>query len=420
MSSDEKNLISKILLERDMSAVTDAGVKRQFFADNDARDAFEMITEHLVKYSQVPTVETFKKDYPTFRLRDAADSIQYYIDTVVSNHQSRILEEGLMEATDLFEEGFHDDSKMVVARTLSRLNEEIAGSRVTDLTQTSLKRMERYKAYRTNDGSLKGISTGFTSIDNVTGGLQKKQLVVFVGPPKAGKTTIMLLSDMAAHKAYYRPLFIGFEMSNEEQEERHDAIRARVSHKKLRDGTLSKAEYEQIEKMMKRMEMAPPMIFSEDANSTLTISGVAAQIERYDPDVVFIDGVYMMEDENGERKGSPQALTNITRGLKQMAKNKDLPVCISTQVLEWKMDRKKGVTSGSIGYSSSFIQDADNVIAVQNTDDDDIKLLKVVMGRNNPGMEIYVRWDWSTGEFVELEEGEYGQNAEEDEAEAKF
>lgn len=418
MSSDEKNLISKILHERDMSAVVDAGIKRGFFSDAEARAAFEMIVDHQAKYGQVPSVEAFKKDYPTFRIRDAEDPLQYYADHVVSNYQERLLEEGLMEATDLFEEGSADEAKIAIARTLSRLNEEIAGSRVTDLTQTSAKRLERYRAYRTEDNSLKGISTGFSTIDSVTGGLQKKQLVVFVGPPKAGKSTIMIIADMAAHKGFYRPLFIGFEMSNEEQEERHDAIRAQVSHKRLREGKLSRQEYEKIEKMMKRMEMSPPMIFSEDANSTLTLSGVAAQVERYKPDVVFVDGVYMMDDENGERKGSPQALTNITRGFKQMAKNLDIPICISTQVLEWKMDRKKGVTSSSIGYSSSFIQDADNVIAVQNTDEPDMKLLKVVLGRNNPGMEVYVRWDWETGEFEELED--YQPDEADEETQAKF
>lgn len=402
--SSERHLISKILLERDLTSASEAGVSAAFFLDTDHRAAFEAILDHQAEYSEVPTVEAFKKDFPTYRLSSAEDAMQYYVDEVVHEYKQFLLESGLSEAVDLYEDGNPDAAKSTIASTLDQLNREVAASRVTDITQTGADRVARYKVYARSKGALKGISTGFDAIDQATGGLQKKNLVTFVGPPKAGKSTIMLLAMMAAHRGFYRPLFIGFEMSNEEQEERHDAIRAEVSHKKLREGRLSMDEMRKLEKMARRLDSMPPMIFSEDANSTLTLSGVASQVQQHKPDVAFIDGVYMMDDEHGERKGSPQALTNITRGFKQMAKNFDIPFAISTQVLEWKMDRKKGVTSSSIGYSSSFIQDSDQIIAVERTEEPDVNKLKVVLGRNNPGMEVFVRWDWETGRFEELEE----------------
>jgi hypothetical protein len=66
------------------------------------------------------------------------------------------------------------------------------------------------------------------------------------------------------------------------------------------------------------------------------------------------------------------------------------------------MDKKKGVTAGSVGYSSSFQQDADALIAVENTDDEKIKKIKILLARNHPPCDFYVRWDWETGEFTEL------------------
>jgi replicative DNA helicase len=225
---------------------------------------------------------------------------------------------------------------------------------------------------------------------------------------------------MFASMGFYRPLFIGFEMSNDEQAERHDAIRAGVSHSKLRDGALPAEDFKKVERMTRQLESMPAMIFTADSSSTSTLTAIAGMIDKYNPDVVYIDGVYMMEDENGEAKGSPQALTNITRGLKKMAQNTNLPVAISTQVLTWKMDRKRGVTTSSIGYASSFAQDSDVLIGVEPTDDPDINKVKILDGRNVKRMEIYVKWDWETGDFEEMEPDEINEMSDEDAAATKF
>jgi replicative DNA helicase len=405
--SIERDLVSKILNVRDLAEVADSGVTPAFFQEHQHREAFRFILDHHRKYSSVPSEDAFKVGFdPTYRISECPDSLQYYVDTLTEHYSLYLLEDGLVKATDAFDAGNTKDAKKFLAETLDMVNREIQTTRVSDITQTGPDRLKRYAEYAKADGALKGISSGFSFIDHATGGFQKKQLITFVGPPKAGKSTIMLLAAMAAHMGFYRPLFIGFEMSNEEQEERHDAIRAGISHKKLREGRLRGDDMRAIDKMLKRLSSMPPLIFSEDSQGTSTVLGVTALVEKYKPDIVFVDGVYLMDDDHGERKGSPQALTNITRSFKRMAQNFDIAVAISTQVLEWKMDRKRGVTSGSIGYSSSFGQDSDCVIAVENTDDPNIKKVKIVFGRNTPGAEAFVLWDWETGEFTELEDPE--------------
>jgi hypothetical protein len=123
-----------------------------------------------------------------------------------------------------------------------------------------------------------------------------------------------------------------------------------------------------------------------------------------------VDGIYMMQDELGEAQGSSQALTNLTRGFKRMAKNLQIPIVISTQVLEWKMNKKKGITSDSIGYSSSFAQDSDVILGVESTDDANINKIKVVLARNCPPLETYCQWDWETGKFEELNEDPFAMD----------
>jgi replicative DNA helicase len=408
----ERLLISKIIAEGNLADVTDAGVNPTFFLDPNSRRVYATILRHKTEYGEVPTVRVMRKDFPDYKFVEVDEALQYLIDEIRKNHALSIYEEALGDAVAAYEMEDQDTVRNILSRALGKVAAEIPHGRDTDITQTGEKRLERYKAFEDLDGGLRGIPSGFTSIDRATQGFQKGQLITFVGPPKAGKSTTLLLSALAAHRMAYRPLFIGFEMSNEEQEERLDAIVAGISHHRLRGGTLKPDEWKRLQRAVHSMREMKPFILSNDSMSTTTLSGVAAKIERYEPDIVFVDGTYMMDDENGEAKGSPQALTNITRGLKRMAHNMDIPLVNTTQVLEWKMDRKKGITSSSIGYTSSFAQDSDAVIGNENTDDPTIKKVKIVLARNAQAMETYVQWDWETGTFEELKDNPFEAEGE--------
>lgn len=122
-----------------------------------------------------------------------------------------------------------------------------------------------------------------------------------------------------------------------------------------------------------------------------------------------------MDDENGEPKGSPQALTNITRALKRLAQRFDVPLIGTTQVLAWKLGNKKSrqITSDSIGYTSSFAQDSDLILGVESDPDiDNQAIIRVVLARTAPKGEVRIKWDWDNMNFTEV--GEDGEEADND------
>jgi replicative DNA helicase len=199
-------------------------------------------------------------------------------------------------------------------------------------------------------------------------------------------------------------MFQSFEMSNHEQQTRYDAMRARISHTRLINGLLDQEEESRYQAKLRSMEnMRKPFWLVDSANGA-TVSGIASKLSVLHPEIVFIDGVYLMIDEQTGEANTPQALTNITRSLKRMAQKYKVPVIITTQVLNWKM-RKGQVTADSIGYSSSFHQDADVIFGLQREDEnvDDTRILKVLESRNSGRMEISLIWDWSTGTFREID-----------------
>jgi replicative DNA helicase len=202
--------------------------------------------------------------------------------------------------------------------------------------------------------------------------------------------------------AGFTVLFISFEMSNNEQEARFDAMIGQVPHTAYMRGTLDRNQLAHLEIELGRTEGRQPFILSADINSVTTVSGIAAKIEQYSPDIVFVDGVYLMRDELGEPEGSPQALTNITRNLKRLCQRANLPIIASTQALLSKVSKRKGVQADSIGYSSSFAQDSDVILGLQEDESDEaMRELRVVMSRNCGRLSTRVIWDWTTSTFEE-------------------
>lgn len=418
METTEQLLISKIIEEQDLGPVVESGILPEYFLDAKNRAVFEAILEYKHEHGSVPRLRRIRQDYPRYSFLEATEPWSDLLQQVRHQHDLGVVEDALLDAVEIFDA--RDSTKLgksllEIKSTLHTLMTTLESSnptmKDTNLAETGLARWEKYEAIRIRGDELLGIPTGFDRLDRALQGFQPGQLIVFAGPAKAGKSTMMLLAALAAHKLSKRPLLIGFEMSNDEQEQRVDAITAQISHHRLREGSLTDIERKKLKRKLDGWDLLSDFMLSNDTMNTTTLSGVEAKSDRYDPDILIVDGVYMMQDEAGERPGSPQALTNITRGFKRLSQNKSLPVIITTQVLEWKMDKKKGVTTGSIGYSSSFAQDADALISVESTDDPKINKIKITDARNAPRIEFYVRWDWDTGEFTELDDNAFEELA---------
>lgn len=197
------------------------------------------------------------------------------------------------------------------------------------------------------------------------------------------------------------PMFQSYEMSNLEQQQRFDALKAGISHSRLRRGALSHGEEHRYRAMLAEFEQAPDFYLTDTTVGT-TVSSLAAKINQFNPDIVFVDGVYLMIDEHTGESGTPQALTSITRGLKRLAQRLDKPVVITTQALLWKM-RGNRLSEGSIGYSSSVLQDSDVILGLEKVEDDEtVRTLKILASRSCGPAETPLLWDWETGRFEEI------------------
>ena len=398
MSADnEHRLVSKVIKDREITPALHRGITDAWFLDDDNRKVWSFLKRHYSEYSEVPTVVTVKDHYPNYKVLDVEDSLDYLLDTMVEFRRRLLTRKGLEDAVEFLQDNNHDAALLAMEQTISRVNESgVLGTHEIDLTKNTEERYKEYLAIQNQ--TFLGIPTGFKDIDEATAGLQGGQLVTIIAPPKTGKSQVALQMAINVHALGKVPMFQSFEMNNHEQQQRHDAMRAHIDHSRLRRGKLLDKENDRYIDMLNKMETEHPFHLVDAVNG-ITVAALSAKIEQLKPDVVFVDGVYLMMDELTGEMNTPQAITNITRALKRLAQKIDKPIIITTQTLLWKMRAGK-VTADSIGYSSSFFQDSDVILGLEPVEEDDsIRLLKVVASRNCPPKETSLTWRWSTGCF---------------------
>jgi replicative DNA helicase len=396
-ADNEHRLVSKVIRDRDINPALQRNVTDSWFLDDDNKKVWAFVRKHYGEYSEVPTATTVKDHYPNYKVLDVQDNIEYLLDTMVDFRRRLLTRQGLETAIGELQENNHDAALLAMEATITRVNEQgVLGTHEVDLSKNTEQRYKDYQALQNQQ--FLGIPTGFEKIDEATAGLQGGQLITVIAPPKTGKSQIALQIAINTHQLGKTPMFQSFEMNNHEQQQRHDAMRAHISHGRLRRGKLLPEEETRYIDTLNEMEKQHSFHLVDAVNG-ITVSALSAKIEQCKPDIVFVDGVYLMLDEITGEMNTPQAITNITRALKRLAQRIDKPIVITTQTLLWKMRAGK-VTADSIGYSSSFFQDSDVILGLEPVEEDEeIRLLKIVQSRNCPPSETAITWRWDTGCF---------------------
>jgi replicative DNA helicase len=362
--------------------------------------------EFWQKHGSVPTQRVMQAEHPSVTVGDSSgETLSRLVDEVIEGHRSTTVTGLMTEALVSLKEGNTEGAIRRLSSGLQDVSAVTSQSKDVDLISEWENRLTKYADMRDRPDELVGLSTGFPGLDRLTAGIRPQQLITFVGEAKRGKSMLAMVMAVSANTNGVSPLMVSFEMSAEEQAARYDSFVAKVSHTNLMRGMSTKDEVARLDKALRLRKNRSPFHIIEDIASSTTVSSLSAKIKQHEPGIVFVDGVYMMDDEHGEPKGSPQALTNITRSLKRVAQQYKVPIVVTTQVLASKLSSRtsRRVTADAIGYSSSFVQDSDIVMSVERDPDyDDRSIVRVLLSRTSPHGEVTIKWDWDTMDFSEI------------------
>ena len=415
----QQALLSKIIHNEDIVHVVNARITPEFFSDERYRRIFTYLVEHWQKFGTAPDLAVVKQAFPSYSWPVERQSTDYFIDLLRQRRTRSILTSALQTAAtelatadnpaaiDAMETVLREALWQVRLETAPTLDMDLSTERSTEFEDLLDDRME-------NPGFLRGITTGFDGINKVTGGFQPEQFVVLIGLPKSLKSSTLLYMAMECNAAAKIPLFIGFEMSNTEQMDRLVSLSANVNLTKIMTGGMNAREYKTVRTAIRKFRWMKPFIMSVDLDSAMTVDGIQAKMMEYIPDVVFIDGAYLMQSTTPKvEQGSPQALTDIARSLKRLAQNMRTPIVVTTQA---SMTRSRGgvLNAFSAMYTQAWQQSADVLLGVERVEDDSsgsssevmIKV-RVLNSRSGPRNDTFVVWDWSKGQVTELTEDSF-------------
>lgn len=413
----DKLFVSKIVQDGDITPVAD--IPPYFLFDSDYREAFEYIRQYYAEHGTVPTVRVMQSDCPVALTR-VEEPWEDIIQRVQHKYIKGILTEKIAEIDAYTDAGDIKEATNLLGITASLVHTVVPNKRDVDATQTGEERLARYRERRDNPGSLVGIPTGFPTLDKATQGLQKGQLITVTGLTKASKSALSLKMAMTAQEYGMRVLYITFEMTCDEQTNRLDAYRAGFNDNKLNSGMLTDDDMAALTKGIHLTASLPTMVFSED---TMTVTAIGAKADIVEPDIIIVDGVYMMEDESGEPTGSAQALANIVKGLKFLAMRRKICVVAVTQSTPART-KGESLNNDSIMGSRAFGQYSNVVIGIERTPDVTIRKVRILFSRSCPPCDAMVQFDFDTATFEELEnyelDGELGDLLDNGEYETNF
>ncbi len=238
---------------------------------------------------------------------------------------------------------------------------------ISEVVKSSMALLEELKK---KGSSVTGVPTGFKELDSLTAGLQKSALIIVAARPGVGKTSFALnIAENAAIKHKIPVAVFSLEMSKEELVNRVLSSEALVSSEKMRVGDLSPSEMTKLAHSLPGIINAPIYI---DDTPGIAISEIRAKCRRLKLEknlgLVVIDYLQLMETKGGSDNRA-QAVAEISRSLKIMAKELEIPVITLSQLNRMSEARKdKRPQVSDLRESGSIEQDADIVMLLYNPD----------------------------------------------------
>jgi replicative DNA helicase len=193
---------------------------------------------------------------------------------------------------------------------------------------------DRLNELHSNSGKLRGISTGFKDLDKLLAGLQNSDLLILAARPSMGKTTLVM--NLAHHVAAKEGIPVGFfslEVSKEQLIDQLLAIESGVDSWKLRTGALDDDDFPRINEAMAELSEAPLYIDDSAVTNVMEMRTKARRLQsEHGLGLVIIDYLQLISGRAQSFEGRQQEVSEISRGLKGLARELDVPVIALSQL----------------------------------------------------------------------------------------
>jgi replicative DNA helicase len=323
--SDGLKLLGSIIDNGSVHTLRD--VSRDLLIDDEI-ELYDLMRSHYRRYGRIPAITTVEAELG-IAIPEAEETTDYYIAkvhdrklyNVVRDHFNQLKEHlranNMVAVKEVIEE-------MRIATRIAHTDNDIR-----TLSEAVHDVMDEYDYAHENPG-ISGVPTGWPRFDLKTGGYQPGDLVTWVARPSMGKTYNVLHQARMAWQLGYNVLVVTMEMTIEQITRRLAAMHAGINPDFVRKGTLSTYAYRRLQAHVGALVGAERFrMFSGGLRKRC--SDVELLIQEYRPDIVFIDGVYLMQPDSKRSMQKIEKVSEVFDDLKQMTLAHNLPVVVTTQ-----------------------------------------------------------------------------------------
>lgn len=318
-----------------------------------------------------------------------------------------------------------DDIKVILDKSEQKIfavSQRLLRRVFTPLKEILSDAFERIDEIHRDHGKLRGIPTGFPDLDNLLAGFQKSDLIIIAARPSVGKTSLAL--DMARQMSVRQKSAVGIfslEMSKEQLVDRLICAEANVDLWKMRTGKLSDKDssddFVRIGHAINTLAEANIYIDDTPSANIMEIRTKARRLKsEHGLNAIILDYLQLMESHT-KSEGRVQEIAEITRGLKSIARELDIPVIALSQLARAVELSKPAIPKlAHLRESGSIEQDADVVIFIyrkaadrnyrlDDLSDEEKSLAEIIVAkhRNGPTGEVKLFWDEKRASFKSLE-----------------
>jgi replicative DNA helicase len=277
--------------------------------------------------------------------------------------------------------------------------------------------VERFEHLKSSDEELRGIPTGFRDIDNKLAGLQRSDLIILAARPSMGKTSLAL--DIARNAATKYKKSVGIfslEMSSQQLVDRMIASESQVDSWQLRTGKVrAEEDVAKIIEACDRLATAPIFIDDTAGNNITQMRAMARKLKaEHQLDMIVVDYLQLMIPRR-DSDSLVQQVTEISRSLKALAREMEVPVLALSQLNRSVEQRGGKPRLSDLRDSGSIEQDADVVMFIHREDkyndaSDRKNIAEIIIAkhRNGPVGEVDLYFDEARVTFQTIEKSDFG------------
>jgi len=325
---------------------------------------------------------------------------------------------GYDEANDL--EYILDEAE----KKIFRITNSKSKKTFVEIKDTLSEAWDRLDKLHKTKNELRGVPTGFSGLDNKLAGFQKSDLIILAARPSMGKTSLAL--DIARSTAIINKtptLIFSLEMSSQQLIDRMLSAQANVDSWKLRTGKLTnEKDFDKIRDSLAVLSEAPIFVEDKPGNNIISMRSTARRLKsEKNLGLIIVDYLQlMMPTTNKNNDNLVQQITEISRSLKSLARELDVPVVALSQLSRAVEQRGGKPRLSDLRDSGSIEQDADVVMFIHREDKykeesekTNIAEILIEKHRNGPTGKVDLYFDEKRSSFKDLDHSQHGGSLEE-------